>query len=35
MDKLMLINNVVALAQTAKLYDLPIILSTTHTPQRF
>ena len=30
MDKLMLINNVVALAKTAKLYDLPIILSTVN-----
>lgn len=30
MDRLMLINNVVALAKTAKLYDLPIILSTVN-----
>lgn len=30
MDRLMLINNVVALGKTAKLYDLPIILSTVN-----
>ncbi len=30
MDKFMLINNVVALAKTAKLYDLPVILSTVN-----
>jgi nicotinamidase-related amidase len=30
MDRLMLINNAVALAKTAKLYDLPIILSTVN-----
>ncbi len=30
MDRFMLINNVVALAKTAKLYDLPIILSTVN-----
>src|SRR5512136_924021 len=30
MDRLALINNVVALAKTAKLYDLPIILSTVN-----
>src|SRR2546425_10803834 len=30
MDRLMLVNNVVALAKTAKLYDLPIILSTVN-----
>lgn len=30
MDRLMLINNVVALAKTAQLYKLPIILSTVN-----
>ena len=30
MDRFLLINNVVALAKTAKLYDLPIILSTVN-----
>lgn len=30
MDRLMLVNNVVAVAKTARLYDLPIILSTVN-----